>query len=198
MITYQDATKIDLNGIVRLHMACFKGSFITFWGENLIAKYYQKFLEEGGPFVLAYDDDKLVAFCMGYYCGSNARNAFLQENKLRLALRMMVLCLSFNKLVLKKCWNFLFGAKENTDKSPKVRAEADLLSVCVLNEYRGQGVSVELVNQFENRVVAAGKKNFTLAVYKDNERAIAFYKKIGCTIVGEDGAEYKMYKALER
>ena len=198
MITFRDGTKSDLNSVARLHIACFKGTFIAYWGENLIERYYQKFLEEGGPFVLAFDDDKLVAFCMGYYDGSKARNAFLQENKLRLALRMLVLCLSFNKLVLKKCWNFAFGAKKKVEQNAKkVKAEADLLSICVLETYRGKGISVELVEQFEERVFAAGKSDLMLAVYQDNVRAIAFYKKIGYVIACEDGDEFKMYKKLK-
>lgn len=198
MITYRDATESDLTNIAGLHIACFKGTFIAYWGENLIARYYQKFLEEGGPFVLAFDDDKLVAFCMGYYDGSNARNAFLQDNKHRLAFRMLVLCLSFNKLVLQRCWNFVFGSKKKGGQdAKKVKAEADLLSICVLGTYRGKGISVELVKQFEERVVKAGKNDLMLAVYQDNGRAIAFYKKIGYAIACEDGDEYKMYKKLK-
>lgn len=198
MATYRDATEGDLSIIAKLHIACFKGTFIAYWGENLIARYYQKFLEEGGPFVLAFDDDNIVAFCMGYYDGSNARSAFLKENKLRLALRILVLCLSFNRLVLKKCWNFVFGTKKKSEKdSKKVEAEADLLSICVLDTYRGKGISVELVKQFEGRVVNAGKTDMMLAVYQNNNRAIAFYKKMGYAIVCEDGDEYKMYKQLK-
>jgi len=198
MITYRDGKTSDLNSVARLHIACFKGTFIAYWGENLIARYYQKFIEEGGPFVLAFDDDKLVAFCMGYYDGSIARNAFLQENKLRLALRMLVLCLSFNKLVFKKCWSFVFGAKKKSEQNAKkVKAEADLLSICVLDTYRGKGISAELVKQFEERVFAAGKNDLMLAVYQDNGRAIAFYKKTGYAIACEDGDEYKMYKRLK-
>ena len=198
MITYRDATESDLNRIADLHIACFKGTFIAYWGANLIARYYQKFLAEGGPFVLAFDDDNLVAFCMGYYDGSNARNAFLQENKFRLALRMLVLCLSFNKLVLKKCWNFVFGAKKNGEQdAKKVKAEADLLSICVMDTYRGKGISVELVKQFESRVINAGRSDLMLAVYQDNVRAIAFYKKMGYAIACDDGDEYKMYKKLK-
>lgn len=198
MITYRDSVNGDMPSVATLHKQCFKGTFIAYWDDTLISRYYQKFIEEGGPFVLAFDGDKLIAFCMGYYEGSNARESFLKENKVRLALRMIVLCLSLNKLVLKKCWNFFFGAgkKNNVDK-PKIKAEADLLSVCVLQTYRGQGVAVELVNQFEKRVKESGKKDLTLAVYQDNERAIAFYKKIGYTIAGEDGDEYKMYKCFK-
>ena len=197
MIIYRDAVIGDLPAVAALHKQCFKSTFITYWGDTLIARYYQKFIEEGGPFVLAFDGDKLIAFCMGYYEGSNARNSFLKDNKLRLALRMFVLCLSLNKLVLKKCWNFVFGTmKKDNAAEPKIKAEADLLSICVLQGYRGHGVAVELVHQFEKRVVESGKKDLTLAVYQDNERAIAFYKKMGYEIAGEDGDEYKMYKRL--
>ncbi len=197
MITYRDAAAGDMAAVAELHKACFRGTFIAYWGNELIARYYKSFIEERGPFVLAFEDDKLIAFCMGYYAGSNARNNFLLDNKIRLALRMLVLCLSFNKLVMKKCWNFVFGTRNKDDTNkPKIKAEADLLSICVLQAYRGQGVAVELVNQFEKRVADSGKKDLTLAVYQDNERAIAFYKKMGYVIAGEDGDEYKMYKCL--
>ena len=171
MITYRDAVIGDMSAVAALHKVCFKGTFIAYWGDTIIARYYQKFIEEGGPFVLAFDGDKLIAFCMGYYEDSNARNSFLKENKLRLALRMFVLCISFNKLVLKKCWNFISGTRKKDDADkPKIKAEADLLSICVLQTYRGHGVAVELVNQFEKRVIESCKKDLTLAVYQDNER----------------------------
>ncbi len=199
MIIYRDASEKDLQNIANVHISCFKGTFIAYWGEKLIARYYQQFLDEGSPFVLAFDGDNLVAFCMGYYEGSNARNSFLQENKLRLAVRMLALCLSLNKLVLRKCWNFVFGSKDKGKQTEnKIKADADLLSICVLDSYRGQGISVELIKHFESRVIAADKNDLTLAVYQDNERAIAFYKKMGYAIAGEDGDEYKMYKKLKQ
>jgi len=107
------------------------------------------------------------------------------------------LCFSFNKIVIKKCWRFLFSKKKNSEPNhSKSKAEADLLSICVIKRYRGQGISVELIKEFEKRVVAAGKKDLTLAVYQDNERAISFYKKMGYDIVCENSDEYKMYKKL--
>lgn len=199
MITYRDAAISDMNAVAALHKQCFKGTFIAYWGDVLIAKYYQEFIAEGCPFVLAFDGDRLIGFCMGYYEGSNARSAFLKKNKFRLAFRMLALCLSLNKLVLKKCWSFVFGSNKSDEANkPKVKAEADLLSICVLSNYRGQGVSVGLVNEFEKRIFAAGKKDLTLAVYQDNERAITFYKKMGYMIAGEDDDEYKMYKELKK
>lgn len=198
MIAYRDATESDMLNVARLHIACFKGTFIASLGGKLISSYYLEFLNDGGPFVLAFDEDKLIGLCMGYYKGSQARNQFISKNKVGLGLRVLGLCLSFNKLAISKCWYYLFPAKEkNGVEKPKIEAESDLLSICVLDGYRGQGVSKRLVEEFEKRLIEGGKKDVTLAVYTDNDRAIAFYKKIGYSIVGEPTDEYKMYRKLQ-
>ena len=193
MITYRDAVETDMPAVARLHELCFKGTFIASLGESLIADYYREFLQEGGPFVLALDEEKLVGLCMGYYTGSAARNAFVSKNKGRLIRRLLVLCLSLNKVAIKKCFGYLFSRKR---ASAAPRAEADLLSICVLDEYRGQKVSRRLLEAFEERVIGAGKKDVTLSVYKSNGRAIAFYKKMGYSVCDRDKDEYKMYKLL--
>lgn len=193
MITYRDAVEGDMLAVARLHEVCFKGTFIASLGETLIAAYYREFLREGGPFVLAYDDEKLVGLCMGYYAGSGARNAFVAKNKGRLVRRLLRLCLSFDKVAIKKCFGYVFSRKQ-APGTP--RAEADLLSICVLDEYRGKKVSRSLLEEFEHHVAEAGKKDVTLSVYKSNGRAIAFYKKMGYSVWEKDSDEYKMYKLL--
>lgn len=193
MITFRDAVEGDMPAVARLHEMCFQGTFIASLGEALIADYYREFLQEGGPFVLAFDEEKLVGLCMGYYTGSGARNAFVAKNKGRLARRLLGLCLSFNKVAIQKCFGFVFSRK-SAPSAP--RAEADLLSICVLDEYRGKKVSRRLVEEFEQRVTQAGKKDVTLSVYKTNGRAIAFYKKMGYSVCEKGGDEYKMYKLL--
>jgi ribosomal protein S18 acetylase RimI-like enzyme len=197
MITYRNAKDLDMPDVAELHIACFKGTFIASLGKRLIADYYHEFLSEGGPFVLAYDEDNLIGLCMGYYKGSQARNKFVSKNKIRLGLRLIALCLSCNKLAMSKCWNYLLPTKKGAnDGKPRIEAESDLLSICVREDYRGQGVSKGLVDEFEKQLKEAGKKDVTLSVYTTNERALTFYKKIGYTIVGESIDEYKMYKAL--
>lgn len=193
MITCRDAVESDMKAVARLHEACFRGTFIASLGDELIADYYREFLQEGGPFVLAFEDDKLVGLCMGYYAGSGARNAFVSKNKGRLARRLLALCLSFNKVAIKKCFGYVFSRKKAASAP---RAEADLLSICVLDEYRGKKVSRRLLEEFEQRVSAAGKKDVTLSVYKSNGRAIAFYKKMGYSVCEKGTDEYKMYKSL--
>lgn len=193
MITCRDAIESDMKAVARLHEACFQGTFIASLGEELIADYYREFLREGGPFVLALEEEKLVGLCMGYFAGSGARNAFVSKNKGRLARRLLALCLSLNKVAIKKCFGYVFSRKKAAGAP---RAEADLLSICVLDEYRGKKVSRRLLEEFEQRVSAAGKKDVTLSVYKSNGRAIAFYKKMGYSVCEKGTDEYKMYKSL--
>ena len=193
MITCRDAVDSDMKAVARLHEACFRGTFIASLGEALIADYYREFLQDGGPFVLAFEEEKLVGLCMGYYAGSGARNAFVSKNKGRLARRLLALCLSLNKVAIKKCFGYVFSRKKAAGAP---RAEADLLSICVLDEYRGKKVSRRLLEEFEQRVSAAGKKDVTLSVYKSNGRAIAFYKKMGYSVCEKGTDEYKMYKSL--
>ena len=193
MITCRDAVESDMKAVAELHETCFRGTFIASLGEDLIADYYREFLQEGGPFVLAFDDERLVGLCMGYYAGSGARNAFVSKNKGRLVRRLMKLCLSFNKVAIKKCFGYVFSRRKAASAP---RAEADLLSICVLDEYRGKKVSRRLLEEFEQRVSAAGKKDVTLSVYKSNGRAIAFYKKMGYSVCEKGTDEYKMYKSL--
>ena len=197
MILYRDAKESDLANIASLHIDCFNGTFIASLGEQLVANYYFEFLKEGDPFVLAFEKDKLIGLCMGYFKGSQGRKMFISNNRTRLGLRVLCLCLSFNKLAISKCWNYLFPLKKRSDCStPRIEAESDLLSICVRKEYRGQGVSKGLTDEFEKRLSRAGKSDVSLSVYKTNTRAIAFYQKLGYSIICESTDEYKMYKKL--
>ena len=199
MIIFKDATENDMASVAKLHVDCFQGTFIASLGLKLIENYYREYLKEKSPFVLAYEDNSLIGFCMGYYDGSKARESFMAQNKKQLILRLIELCLSFNRLALSKCWYYVFPPKmpkKEKDKKP-VKAEADLLSICVKEIYRGLGISKSLVHEFEKKLIENEKKDVTLSVYMTNDRAIGFYKKMGYSIVDETVDEYKMYKQLQ-
>lgn len=199
MITFKDAKESDMASVAKLHVDCFQGTFIASLGLELIENYYCEYVKENCPFVLAYEDNSLIGFCMGYYDGSKARESFLEHNKKQLIHRLLKLCISFNRLAISKCWHYVFPAKKtkkDKEKEP-VKAEADLLSICVKEIYRGMGVSKGLVHEFEKKLIENNKKDLTLSVYMTNDRAIGFYKKMGYSIVDETVDEYKMYKRLQ-
>lgn len=198
MINYRKALLNDMNSIAQVHRECFKGTFIASFGQDLIVKYYTEFYNECPLFVVAEENDELVGFCMGYKTGSHARNEFLRKNKIRLAFRMLYLCMSLNKLAIKKCIGFLTHDKTDGTIRVKTHVDADLLSICVKDKCKGKGIASFLVKQFEALLTDYNLKDYTLSVYKVNDRAIAFYKKCGMTIIDETTDEFKMYNRIGR
>lgn len=195
MIQYRVASLVDMPEVARVHQKCFPNTFIASFGRKLISDYYSTFFNENPLFVIVEKDGTIEGFCMGYLTGSNARNSFLKKCKVRLFFRMIILCITFNKLAIKKCFAFIKPAKKSVS-SNKVTADADLLSICVADTLRGTGAARELVTRFEDLLIERHVKSYTLSVYKDNERAIGFYYKMGCKIVGETFDEYKMIKHI--
>ncbi|MBE5960139.1 MAG: GNAT family N-acetyltransferase [Lachnospiraceae bacterium] len=57
--------------------------------------------------------------------------------------------------------------------------------LAVLPEYRRNGIGEELLNGMKKRAIREGFQKAGLEVEKDNERAIAFYKKHGAVFVKE-------------
>ena len=68
------------------------------------------------------------------------------------------------------------------DESPTVFDRPDRLVICdiyVKEPYRGTGVSRELVERAKRRARESGCAELKLEVDVDNERALAFYEKLG-------------------
>lgn len=68
--------------------------------------------------------------------------------------------------------------------------------------YRSQGMGTKLIEAVQERVADKGHETMTLNVYKDNERAVAFYARRGWDVqqeyVGQIGRPMLiMYKELE-
>lgn len=194
-MNYRIAKRSDLRKIANVHMVCFPHTFIASFGHRLIEKYYMEYLNEDNLFIVAEDGDEIQGFCMGYRTGSKAREKFMQKNKFFLVLRMAWLTLCFNKLVISKCINFINPPKM-LDEVRKPTAEGDLLSICVTDVNKGKGVAKELVTEFEKLLRSNGISDYTLSVYKTNNRAISFYEKCGLTFYEDRNDEIKMYKKL--
>ncbi|MCB9798450.1 GNAT family N-acetyltransferase [Candidatus Nomurabacteria bacterium] len=86
------------------------------------------------------------------------------------------------------------------DALPRLRHVAHLKAVFVETEYRGKGISKRLFEFLTDKLKEAGVLKLQLLVNKENERAVAFYKKLGfsvlCTLEKEmliDGKFYDDY-----
>ncbi|BBN99918.1 MULTISPECIES: GNAT family N-acetyltransferase [Sporolactobacillus] len=97
-------------------------------------------------------------------------------------------------------------ASLDREKLPKMEHRANLTSVYVSDEYRGQRLSKRIINYIIEQVKKQGISKIYLYVMTHNEPAIRAYKKMGFTIIGEDPdamkedhgfvAEYRMVKYI--
>lgn len=195
MFLYKDACEAEIPEIVQVHLKCFESYFLSSLGETLLENYYKQFLKEDNLFVVAkdFENDKIIGFCMGYYSGSQAKNHFEQKNKAALAKKLFFLCLKLDRAAISRCLkkiSTVFKPK-NKHTTAEHANTADLLSICILNDYRGKeyGVSEALLQNFEKKLIENKIKSYTLSVNKDNGRARNFYLKNGMKCIAEhDGS----------
>ena len=184
MITYRSAKPEDMKAVAKLHKVCFPDYFLTSLGEKLLEKYYLEYLLENDLFILAQeaDTEQLVGFCMGFYRGSKAREVFEKKNTIKLAGRLLILCLHLNRQAISRCWNRIFPKKIVSSENVSVTelsSDVGLLSICVSPDYRGTDVASRLVTEFENQSKIQTGQNCMLYVRSDNSRARHFYEKMG-------------------
>ena len=182
----RQATKEDLMQIAKLHITCFPESFSSQIGEGLLSRFYEEYLNSIPElFLVAEEDERLIGLCMGYYCEDNQyMKRFIKHNFIRLSLRCLLLVLKLNKLMFLKIGHVIFKKKEQIlskrEKSDyPLNERGDLLSICVLDEVKGKGVSSALMNTYENILCKNGRKVCQLTAASDNGRANRFYEKHG-------------------
>ena len=190
----------EMDKIAQVHMKCFEGYFLTSFGEKLIQKYYEEFFREKELFVIAEEDGAIIGFVMGYLKGSRARSNFEKNNRRELAKNLIIRCLKFDKLAIKKCFakliNILKKTKTTVSNQTNEENIGDLLSICVLPQWRGNNVAGEIVKKFEDLLKENGVTTYTLSVLKDNMRARRFYEKLGFEICRESKDEVKYIKNI--
>lgn len=202
----------DLKNIVTVHQKCFPDSYSSqlnkyqwFIG-SLHEQFFKEFLNDCSEIFLVCEvNNTIVGYCMGYYMDKNDQiSNFFKKNRLSLGLKTIFLLLLGNK----PTWNKVLS---KFDKSNKENWEilnsrnehildderGDLLSICILPEYRGSGMSKLLIDSFLEAMKSQGKKLCLLSVYQDNCRAINYYKKNGFELYRKKGnTSYTFMKLL--
>lgn len=185
------AVKGDLIDVANVHKKCFDDSFSTQLGTHLLSKFYYTYLEQNpNLFYVAKDSNgAVIGFCMGYMsCDENLTKKFIKKNLFWFLGRCLYLALILNKQI----WRKFFHIFKKSDKKNIILNEelakmdekitADLLSICVLPEYRGKGVSSALIKKYESELLSKNVKYCVLSVEPNNIKAIRFYDKNGFTI----------------
>lgn len=117
---------------------------------------------------------------MGYYCEDNEyQKKFLKNNLFKIIVRCMKLAVTGNKAFYKKLFKKKSTAQILTEKINEYQTveKGDLLSICVLPEYRGKGIAQSLLQSFTYQLKKQARKICFLTVNSQNQRAINFYEK---------------------
>ena len=197
MIEYRRATEADIPMLAETHIKCFPDYFLTSLGKKLLCSYYQSFWEEHNIFALAFDGDKMVGFAMGHLYPSEARRNFERKNALRLFFRLLFLCVKLDKPALERCTSRVFKKRSAENHLTfSHQADANALSLGVLEEYRRMHVATQLAAERESIFKEYGVKSFTGSVLKDNHNIQRFLEKQGFSLIEEAGNGLRYIKYL--
>ena len=201
---FRNAVFSDLKDICNLHKVCFPNNFSTHLtrGKKLLMRYYEEYLKtEPELFFVAISNDQLVGFCMGYKRENNMHeDTFLKRNKLSIALNVFWGLVRFDKVVFKRVFKrnkkCVFSIVNKYFNDEVKKDKGDLLSICVLPEYRNKGIASNLLYRFEGALVSIGRSYNQLCVETNNLSAIKFYKKNNYKCFAESANSIKMFKEL--
>lgn len=208
------AKKEDLDEISIVHSICFPNSFLSvlnnenIFGGNLLSLFYDSYLDDAPElFYVACDDinKKIIGFCMGYYMDNATQmQRFINDNKIWIILQTLWLLCKGNRLIWKKIFSRLMHKPRLTDWTivnfeydhiPNAK-RGDLLSVCVLPEYRGEGYAQQLMEVFLDALKQNNRDLCLLSVDAKNSRARKYYERNGFEIYRTRGDEGLTYMKL--
>lgn len=198
------ATYEDLKQIANVHITCFPDSFSTQLGKfqngMLQQSFYLEYLKAVPELFLVAEDEnsKIIGFCMGYYLDKNDyMKKYFRNNFLKISFRSLWLLLSGNKAAWQKI-SSRFKKSEtfkivNDDFKFSNENAGDLLSICVLPEYRGQGAAQLLIEKYQEALKKGGKEVCLLSVALENGRGVHFYEKNGFVPYKEVAGKVRTY-----
>lgn len=209
-ISIISANYTDIREISRIHQSSFIGYFLHSFGEEFLRIYYANYLARTEHVLLvAKAEDRIIGFVAGTHDKALLYRTLFNDNFFSIAK------ITINKFMASKKFRAQFFKRRYilADaiklKISKIRSRAEksseeensrLLSIAVNKEFRGKGVSVELIRKFEKELFKRGSLSCVLSVKADNSRGIGFYKKMGWQIVykDENSISFKKYLTIKK
>jgi ribosomal protein S18 acetylase RimI-like enzyme len=198
-VTIKQAQIPNISGMAFCHTFAFPGRFMTEMGNRWLCALYRFFIKHpGGICYVAMDSAGKVA---GFAVGGepDIREQFIRTAMLRyphiifwkFLTRHIVRTVLLDELLKKMHLKRKEISLENIDSHETLPKCGNLLSICVLPDYKGTGIASRLIETFQKACAAAGYRCLTLSVLSENSRAMAFYKKHNWYETGVTGASTK-------
>ena len=186
-VKIEETRQVHVKGMAQCHAKSFPGRFMTEMGCHWLCALYRFFItHHGGICRVAVDTDgKVVGLAVGG--NPHIREEFLSTAMLRYPHLIFWKFLS-KRLVRRVLLGELAGKlrrKRPVAHSGDTKASnagirtGNLLSICVLPDYKGTGVAGKLIESFQLACSAEGYERLTLSVLSENNRAVVFYEKHG-------------------
>lgn len=171
----------DLPQIATIHKERFSDHFLGHFNKKLIARYYSYFIKNNAIFLVHINTQNTIdGFVMGGKSSilSVAISNFVHRNLLLIGLKIIITPSLWKYAIhrIKTILHKYHKSKGNVVKVPDTR----LLSIAVTKNVEGAGISILLVDNFEEHVKNKIREDkYGLSVHLNNSRAINFYKKNG-------------------
>jgi ribosomal protein S18 acetylase RimI-like enzyme len=195
----------NVSGMAQCHTVAFPGRFMTGMGYRWLCALYLFYINHPGGvcYVTIDSTGKVVGFAVGGDTG--IREQFLRTAMLRcphiifwkFLTRSLVRAVLLDELAKKLHLKRRDNSTENIGTDKTLPKYGNLLSICVLPDYKGTGIASQLIETFQKTCAAKGYRCLTLSVLSENSRAVAFYKKHGWHETGVAGASTKFALDLD-
>ena len=157
------AVESDILKIANINIAAVPNGSRAKWGINLTAKFFESYFFEGGPFIVAEEEETLIGYVMGFYRGSTARAEFDRWRGIE--------PISIN----------------NENHFPLREYDCVLLSLAVSPDHTGCGVAKKLVFAFLEFIRFNGKvQNTCVETQTSNIAAQHVYQDCGYQEIARD------------
>ncbi len=183
MLEVEPLTGSHVPAVARLHASALAGDFLPSLGEPFLRTFYRSTLKSdlAFGFVQMEETGELAGFVLGSLNTSAIFRKIIRRNALRLGLSALPAVLRKPNLLLKVAETFFYPSREGaTALQP-----AELLVIAVCAAQRSHGLGTGLVQALNHEFNQRGVNSYKVTVLQENQRANAFYQRLGFSLCGQ-------------
>lgn len=194
---YREVAKSEYAILSEIHMAAFKGFFLTSLGKSFMNAYYKATLQSNESIAVCAVDDKkdIVGFSFGSIHSKGFHKRILKQNSVLFLIQGIIILFTKPKALFRLANNLDKNGNETDDGN-----YAELLSIAVTPAAKGTGIGKEMIKKFEEEAISKGCKKIALTTdYYNNGDVVEFYRRTGYRVFYEfiTYPERKMYKLIK-
>jgi ribosomal protein S18 acetylase RimI-like enzyme len=199
-MNYRSITVNESKILAEIHTETFENFFLTTLGRRFLNTYYKSCIKCDESIIICAvnENEDIVGFSVGCERSNGFHKRLIKQNLLAFTLQGLIILFTSPKSII-RLLNNLGKKTDNTDYSDKGNY-AELLSIAVLPNYKGQGIGKELIRRFEVEAIKKGCSELTLTTdYYNNSNVLEFYKTNGFNVYYEFTTypNRKMYKLIK-